>query len=545
MNEQPKSQTPKHLNALGEPTGGDTVRLTRRPRETTSIPGGVLTLGLAIACAVCILVGSGVAAERLFVHRLSSEPNSLDPGKTNNVQADRVIWLLYDALTQLTPDGTQMVPALAERWEPSADGLTYTFTLRKDARFHDGTPVDAQAVKVSYERQFVTGSPFYSTSPPNAYERVLSGLVKEIQVIDPITVAITLHYPRPHQFAIVKIVSPQALSRHGLHLTRTPIGTGPYRLERWEKDRIILSSFAGAWHGRSRLQQVIFPFVPETQAAMEGLEAGEYDLVNEVPPHLFERMAATPHLRLLKVGGLNVRFLGMQVGRPVLQDRRIREAIVRAVDRDRLATHLGRGAMSPARGPLPPATLGYDPQIRQPAFDSARARMLLQEAGAASGLTLRLLYNASLEDWSEVVQAVRSDLRKVGIDVELVGTADWKSFHDERQKGEHDLYLYAWFVSTPDPERFLFPLFHSQSPDNFGRFSNAKVDELLTQARQPMEDARRLRLYRDTTRLIVGEVPAVFLFHQISIAAYHARVTGLTLNLYGMPQDKLVNVDIR
>jgi len=201
--------------------------------------------------------------------------------------------------------------------------------------------------------------------------------------------------------------------------------------------------------------------------------------------------------------------------------------------------------MIPARGPLPPASLGYDPQIHQTAFDPGRARALLQEAGAASGVTLRLLYNASLEDWSEVVQAVRSDLRKVGIGVELVGAADWKSFHEERRKGEHDLYLYGWFVSTPDPERFLFPLFYSQSPDNFGRFSNVKVDELLTQARQPMEDIRRLRLYRDATRLIVGEMPAVFLFHQISIAAYHTRVTGLTLNLYGLPQDKLVNVDIR
>ena len=396
------------------------MRPKRRPREMTKIPGGVLTLGLAIVCGVCLLVGSGTAAERAFVHRLSSEPTSLDPGKTNNLQADRVMWLLYDALTQLTPDATQMVPALAERWEQSADGLTYTFTLRKDARFHDGTPVDAQAVKVSYERQFVAGSPFYSTSPTNAYEQVLSGLIKDIQITDPLTVIITLRYPRPHQFAIVKVVSPQALSRHGLHLTRTPIGTGPYRLERWEKDRIILSSFARAWHGRPRLQQVIFPFIPETQAAMEGLEAGEYDLVNEVPPHLFERMAAAAHLRLLKVGGLNLRFLGMQVGRPALQDRRVREAIVRAVDRDRLATHLGRGAMIPARGPLPPASLGYDPQVRQPAFDPGRARALLQEAGAASGPTLRLLYNASLEDWSEVVQAVRSDFRKVGIGVELI-----------------------------------------------------------------------------------------------------------------------------
>jgi peptide/nickel transport system substrate-binding protein len=248
---------------------------------------------------------------------------------------------------------------------------------------------------------------------------------------------------------------------------------------------------------------------------------------------------------LVKVGGLNVRFLGMQVDRPALKDRRVREAIARAVDRERLATILGRGATLVAQGPLPPASLSYDPQIRQPAHDPGRARALLKEAGAESSLTLRFLYNASLELWSEAVQAVRSDLRKVAINVELVGSPDWKTFHEERRKGNHDLYLYGWSVSTPHPERFLFPLFHSKSSDNFGHYANPRVDELLEQARQPMDEARRLRTYREATRVLLADVPAVFLFHEINFAAHHARVAGLTLNLYGLPQDKLTTVEVR
>jgi ABC-type transport system substrate-binding protein len=290
---------------------------------------------------------------------------------------------------------------------------------------------------------------------------------------------------------------------------------------------------------------VVFPFVPETQAAMERLEAGEFDLAHDVAPKFFERLAANPSLRLVKVGGLNLRFLGMQMDRPALQDRRVREAIVRAVDLERLATYVGRGAMLPARGPLPPASLGYDPQIHQPAYDPARARQLLHEAGVQGTLTLRVLYNASLETWVEVVQAIRSDLRKVGVTLDLVGVPDWKTYHEERKKGTHDLYLYGWSVSTPDPDRFLTPLFQSKSPDNFGHFNSLGVDELLAQTRQPMDDARRLRLYRETSRLIVNEVPAVFLYHEITVAAYNARVAGLTLSLYGFPQDKLVNVEIR
>jgi len=479
------------------------------------------------------------------MQRLNSEPTSLDPAKTNAVNADQVMWLLYDRLMQLSADATRREPSLAEGWDVSADGLTYTFHLRPNVRFHDGSVLDAQAVKVSYERQYLAGSPFYAATPPNAYERVLSGWVKDIRVLDPLTVAISQHYARPDQFALVNVVSPQALTRNGLQLTRTPVGTGPFRLERWERERIILTAFAESWRGRPWLDQVTYAIVPDTQMAMERLENGEFDLMPEVTTPLFERLASNPLTRLVKVGGLNVRFLGMQIERPSLRDRRVREAVASAIDRGRLAAYLGRGAMIPAQGPLPPASLGYDSQIRQPAYDLQRARALLKEAGVPSPLTLRLLYNASLEMYSEVAQSLRSDLRKAGIELELVGAPDWKGFHEQRKKDDHDLYLFGWAVSTPDPERFLFPLFESKSPDNLGRFSNGRVDELLAQARQPMDEARRIRLYRETSRLIVGEIPAVFLFHQINFAAIHPRVTGLTLNIYGLPQDKLSSVEIR
>src|SRR5512134_2325927 len=159
---------------------------------------------VTVALLVGLLAAPGFAAERTFVQQFPSQPVSLDPAKSNNIQDDQVMWLLYDALTQLSADGTQMLPALAERWKTSADGLTYTFTLRKNVRFHDGSLMDAEAVKASYERQYLRTSPFYAATPPNAYERVLSGLVKEVRILDPLTVAITTQYARPAQFAIVK-----------------------------------------------------------------------------------------------------------------------------------------------------------------------------------------------------------------------------------------------------------------------------------------------------------------------------------------------------
>jgi ABC-type transport system substrate-binding protein len=504
--------------------------------------------GLAI-CVVpaALLVGlpaaPGFASERTFVQHFPSQPVSLDPAKSNNIQDDQVMWLLYDALTQLSADGTQILPALAERWDTSADGLTYTFTLRKDVRFHDGSLLDAEAVKASYERQYLRTSPFYASTPSNAYERVLSGLVKEVRILDPLTVAITTHYARPAQFAIVKIVSLRALKERNGDLSRTPVGTGPFRLERWEGSSVELAPFPSSWHGSPKLGRVRFVAQASNAEAMEQLTAGDIDLFLHAPPDYYEQLRSNPTLSLVKFGGLNTMFLGMLLDRPALKDGRVREAVVRAVDREQLAAVLGRGAMVVARGPLPPNCAGFDSAVSQPAYDPDRARALLKGAGV-SGFRLRLLYFNPIELWSEIVFAIKADLEKVGISVDLIRAPSWKDFYAEREKGNHDLYLYNWSISTPDPERLLFPLFHSQSQDNFSRYASPSVDKLLTDARQPMEEARRLRLYRDATRLIVNDLPALFLVHRIGMAAVNTRVKGLTLNLYGLPQDKLARVEI-
>ncbi len=499
---------------------------------------------LVVAFILCLSGAPSVAADRVFVQVLASQPISLDPAKSNRIQDDQVIWFLYDALTQLSADGMDMLPALAERWERSADGLTYTFTLRQNVRFHDGSLLDAEAVKVSYERQYLRSSPSYISSPPNAYEGVLSGWVKEIRVLNSHTVAISTKYSRPHQFALVKIVSPLALRENRGDLSRAPVGTGPFRLERWEGNQIVLTPFAQSWHGRPKLDGLRFVVLTSDNETIERLGAGEFDLLVQLPPDFYEQLRANPRVSLMKFGGLNTMFLGMQMDRPALKDRRVREVVVRAVDRERLATVLGRGAMIAAKGPLPSGSGGFDPTISQPTYDPDRARALLREAGRASGLSLRLLYFNPLEVWSEIIHAVQADLEKVGITAELHRAPSWKDFHEERKRDSHDLYLYNWSISTPDPERLLFPLFHSQSQDNFSRYANPRVDKLLTDARQPMEEPRRLQLYRDATRLIVDDLPALFLVHRIGMAAVNTRVKGLTLNLYGLPQDKLVKVEI-
>ena len=486
-----------------------------------------------------------VAADRTFVQALGGRPISLDPAKSNRIHDDQVMWFIYDALLQYSPDGKDLRPALAERWEQSPDGLTTTFVLRKDVRFHDGTILDAQAVKASYERQYLPSAPFYTSTPPNAYERVLGGFVKEIRALDSHTVAITTHYARPHQFAVSKIVSPKALSTHKGDLSRAPSGTGPFRLDAWERNQITLAAFPESWHGRPKVAGVRTVVIGSDIELMERLAAGDFDLAINVTPDRLEELAASPRVALVKFGGLNTMMLGMMMDRPLMRDRRVREAVVRAVDRERLAKMLGRGMATAAMSVLPPNCAGFDSTVSQPAYDPERARALLKDVGPTTAPALRLLYHSPSELWEEIVRAAESDLSRVGFDVALVKTATWADFHKERAKGDHDLHLRQWQVSAPDPESFLAPLFQSKSNDNFGRFASPRVDELLTEARTPMDRTQRLAAYGRVNKLIVDDNAALFLLHRIGIAGVNKRVQGLHLNLYGLPQDKLVNVEVR
>ena len=280
-------------------------------------------LSTQVSAGAYRVFGSDVAAapQGVVVQSLGDQPTSLDPAKTNRVHDDQIIWLLYDALLHFSPDAKELVPGLAERWQYSQDGLTATFFLRKNVRFHDGSFLDAEAVKASYERQYLRTSPYYTATPTNAYERILGSFVKEIRVVDSHTVAITTHYYGPHQFAIMHVVSPKALQANQGDLSRTPVGTGPFRLAKWERDQIVLERFAESWQGRPKLSGVRFVVVANDVEEMERLGAGHVDLAVNINPDSIEQLASNARVNLVRFGGLNTMFLGMPMDRPLMKDR--------------------------------------------------------------------------------------------------------------------------------------------------------------------------------------------------------------------------------
>lgn len=293
------------------------------------------------------------------------------------------------------------------------------------------------------------------------------------------------------------------------------------------------------------MDRVVFRFIPDSRAAVDALLGGEVDFIPWLrDPVLFERVRDNPRTKLLSMSGLTLTYLGFYLERPPFNNLLVRRAVVQAINVRRAILFLGRGAAVVAKGPLPPAMKGYDPSVSQAPYDPQAARDQLSKVGVGPGLTVRLVYNSALTFVSEIAGAIKSDLGRVGIGVELLGKPSLGEMVKAVREREGDMFLADWHLRAPYPERLLVPLFHSRSVGNLNLtyYRNPLLDRLLDEALRLPEGPAQTRIYSQAQKLIVDDVPMVFLYHATRMAAYADRVRGLELNLGSLPHDKLVGV---
>jgi peptide/nickel transport system substrate-binding protein len=486
------------------------------------------------------------AADKTFLYGLDGSPSTLDSAKAADVRTQRVTWLLCDMLVNTTKDGKELTPGLAESWTASPDGLQVAAKLRPGVVFHDGSPVDAEAVKASLERQFVAGHALYSKESPNVNEARLSALIKEIKVQGPLTLSFSLKYPGLHVLSNVEMFSPSAIAKLGKDFGRKPVCSGPFKFESWTQEQIVLSANEKYWGGRPKLDRVVFRNMTQEQL-VDTLIAGQVDFVPVIAdPMYFERVQGREGLVVTPVPSLNIFYVGLPTDRPPFDNPKVRKAVVQAINVPRISHYLGRGAAVPAVGPLSSAMKGYDPKIQQARYDPTSSRALLENAGHRTGLKATFLYNDAVTLYSEIAQEFKKALGEVGITLELKGKPSFGEMIQTVRAREGDMFLYSWFVGAPHPERMLPPLFHSRAvgTTNLTRYRNATVDELLDKAAQMADASEQQKLYSRAQQIIVDEAPMVFLYHFTRLAVWAKRVRGLEVRVDCAPYDKLVTVDL-
>ncbi|MEZ0395549.1 MAG: peptide ABC transporter substrate-binding protein [Anaerolineales bacterium] len=483
----------------------------------------------------------------------STNPREYDPATTHSA-GDK---LVFSGLVSFDPN-LNLVPELAESWEVSPDGTVYTFHLRQNARFHDGRPVTAHDVVYSWER---AADPATQSDTVLTYlgdivgvEAMVNGQADHIaglRVIDDHTLEVTIQAPLP--YFLMKLTYPTAFVVDEANVTsgpewyRTPNGTGPYRLIRWDSFEVMIYERNLDFY----LGPPAIPYVVVQLYAGVGIrlyEAGEIDIAGVSPYDVArvtdpnERLSAEVHSNV----SLCTTYVLFDVAQPPFDDLRVRQAFTLAFNRQQYIDVVYSGVGLPARGLYPPALPGHDVHLAGPPYDPAAARRLLAESryGGPAGLPPIVFTTAGYgSDSSPAIAAmVQMWEQNLGVSI-IVENIEPNMYYDLIYDGRHgQLISSGWCADYPDPENFADVLFRTGAPQNLGHYSNPALDALLDEARIERDVDRRMQLYQQAERIIVADAPALFIMHDIDYVLVKPYVEGYVLTPINIPLERYLSL---
>lgn len=478
---------------------------------------------------------------------LPSVPSTLDPATALDGPAALIARQVFDTLVQYREGSSDVEPGLASRWSVSRDGLTWTFRLREGARFHDGTPLAAQHVVTSLERQLFPNHPL---APDGAAVgprllRGAPGVVKEIRAPDERTVSIGLAQPYAPLLtvlahpglAVVLNTAPEGASPRW-------VGTGPWSVAETAAGRLGLEAQAAYWGGPPRLGRLVFVQEPDEAHALADLDGGALDLW--IPPGPPSRLAGA-----LSVPGWTIGYLALQTEKEPFNRKKVRQAVAAALDPALIAT-----AVEPAAALLqsfvPPGVWGGRPAALVTQGNPAAARRLLAEAGLSRAIsaTLLLAGDSPAGDQNPLAEAIRAALGAAGITVHVqtVSPAEVKRL---AQSGEHQMVLMEARAEGGDPHLLLYPISTSEgaikgpSAWNVSFFRNARLDDLLIRGSQLSFRPERQRVYARAQGLLAEELPWIPLYVRRHWAVAAPSVRDLRLHPSGFHRLNRVWLDAR
>jgi peptide/nickel transport system substrate-binding protein len=500
-------------------------------------------LALGTAGLGCLGAGppTGAGADRLVVAR-SADPVSLDPARATDIESLEVAEQVYGRLVRFAPGRLEPEPDLATSWSVSEDGTVWTFELRPDVRFHDGTPVDAEAVVFSFERQIVADHPAHQAD--FVWTRAFHN-IRRVRAVTPLRVQFDIDRPYAPFLANLAmgpaaIVSPTAVRKLGGNFGRHPVGAGPYRFVEWiPGDRITLERNPDYWDRGARTRYLVLLVMPDSRQRLQALESGAADIIQQLAPDDLPLVRLHPDLKLAMAPAALVSYLAMNTQRRPLNDPRMRRAIAHAIRREALVKLIYQGVGIPAIGPLPPNVWGARSDVVTYPYDPARARKLLAEVGwrPEHAVSLKLYAPSSaspyMPDPERVAGIIKTCLGEVGIPVEVVLNEP-----GEHQRalwaGEHDLALHGWFNDNGDPDNFLYTLLDSDNttgsrPSNIAFYSNAWFHDVINVAQRTTDRTERERLYSQAQAILATDVPWVALAHSKVVFAQRIGIRGLVV----------------
>ncbi|HLI13842.1 MAG TPA: ABC transporter substrate-binding protein [Alphaproteobacteria bacterium] len=478
-----------------------------------------------IASAAMLLLGALVAvpqpasAAGTLRVAVQSNLNTLDPAKTKIGEEYIVDILVYSGLTELDSHGRAR-PDLAERWTTSPDQKTWTFYLRKDAKFHNGRPVDAQDVIETVKRILdpATGSPY----------RANFQIVDKMEALDPHTVRFELKIPYAGFADIFGDRQARIVPRDALNTLSThPIGSGPFMFQSYEPGNSVVLVRNPNYYvpGVPKLDKVVLRIIPEGAAAVSALETGEVDLLWNLPLESIGEIKKNPDLVVDSVPTSTWDGLIMNCSQKPFTDQRVRRAVELAIDKNAMVQLALFGNGTPTHTMIPPSSPFYNSDIKIGPPDIAGAKKLLAEAGYANGFDITLYVPAGRPTRERLGLAAREMLKPIGIKV-AIQTVPWDKFISDIE-GKATFYTDGFF-SRPTIDTSVYPFFDSNGSWNstLWHYKNPEIDKVLDAARGARSEEEQAKLYKQFQVLALEDPPGVIAYVQNHVNAYRKNVKG-------------------
>ena len=515
----------------------------------------LLTL-LALPAALCL---TPLAAKTL-VYCSEGSPENFYPGVNTTGTSFDVSEQIYDNLVGFERGGTSVVPALAEKWSISKDGLEYTFNLRKGVKwqsnknFKPSRDFNADDVLFMIERQWKESHPFFKvTSANHSYfgDMGMPKLLKSVDRVDDYTVKIVLNRPeapflsdlamqwagvqsKEYADAMLKAGTPEKIDQE-------PIGTGPFSLVQYQKDAIIrFKANPDYWAGKAAIDDLIFSITPDSAVRWAKLQKGECHVMPYPNPADLDAMRKDTNVQVLEQAGLNVGYLAYNTTKKPFDDVRVRKAINMAMDKNAIVSAVYMSTGVPAINPIPPSMWAYNKSIKDDAFNPAEAKKLLAAAGYPNGFITDLWampvqrpYNPNAKRIAELMQA---DLAKIGVTAEIK-SFEWGEYRKRMQAGEHQMGMLGWTGDNGDPDNFLDTLLGCDSAktngSNVAKFCYQPYEDLVSKAKLVTNVAERTKLYEQAQVIFKEQAPWFTIAHAVQLKPVRKEVVGFKLSPFG------------
>lgn len=498
----------------------------------------VLLTATAFVLGLSPLLLQAAAPKNVLVVGVASDPSVLDPAVTMDNYDWRQTYAVYDRLVRYKiTDGlgtTEVEPMAAESWAASDDGLTWTFKLKDGLSFADGTTLDAEAVKYSFDRMQAV-----KMGPAGNFD-----CLESLTVVDPMTIQFNLK----HAFAPflqllatngASIVNPKVAAHEKDGdlakdwLSQNMDGSGPYVMTEWLRgDRIVLEARKNYWGPAPTIQRVILRTMREASDRRLALEKGDIDITESMLIDQLPTLEKNPNIHLGVYDGQFVEYVYINNTKKPLDDKRVRQALSYAVDYRGIIDHVLNGRGEQMRGPIPRGMWGHNPEAFQYQRDVEKAKALLKEAGYEKGLSLTLIYSERRATWEQIATLMQANFKDIGVNLKLEMTAN-PALRERVFNKDFDLALGAWSPDFGDPYMFANLWFDSQYSGPAGNrsfYSDPEVDRKLRRAAESSDAGERLKLYNEVQDQVIEDAAYIYLYQLQAVVPMRKNVKGFVFN---------------